>query len=135
MEMDDHQNLVVENPGRVFLELTDACNLRCQMCPSGKRGYKSSSLDISMVNDLLDQFSTNLPILHLYEWGEPLLYRNIRAVVEKAVRLGFKTRLSSNFYHVNQDILTFLASSGLHRIRISLDAATPQTYSSCPERK
>jgi radical SAM protein with 4Fe4S-binding SPASM domain len=128
MEIND-EKLIAGTPKRVFLELTDACNLRCSMCPSGKKKFKSTSLDFSLSCQLLEYFSNDLPILHLYEWGEPLLYRDIRGIIEKAVALNFRTRLSSNLYNVKEDLLTFLASSGLNRIRISMDAATESTYS------
>ena len=124
-----YKNFMAGNPKRVFLELTDACNLKCSMCPSGKKRFTSSSLDFKLACQLLDLFAVDMPILHLYEWGEPLLYKNISDIIKMAVGLNYKTRLSSNLYNVNKEMLTFLASSGLNRIRISMDAATERTYS------
>jgi radical SAM protein with 4Fe4S-binding SPASM domain len=118
-----------KRPERVFLELIDKCNLRCPMCPCTKKGTAGTSLDYQLADGIIDLFSENLPVLHLYEWGEPLLYKNIREIVKKAVSLKYKTRLSSNFFNTSVDMIRFIARSGIDKLRISIDASTSPTYS------
>jgi len=115
-------------PTRVFLEPTDACNLGCIMCPSGRERHPASFIDYKLALEILQLLAPTSPALHLYEWGEPLLHPRIFDLIETAVSLKFQTRFSTNLNNVKPEVLRFLAGSGLRRIRVSLDAATNETY-------
>ena len=115
-------------PRTVFLELTNACDLRCPICPTTYHRGPRHLLDATLARRLLAEVAPAGPNLFLYGWGEPLLHPEAIDLTRDAVALGLKVRLSSHLNRVSEPDLRSLATSGLHRLRVSMDAATPATY-------
>ena len=66
-------------PDRMYLESTNACNLRCIMCPTG-RGLaqrKKGFLDWDLFRQVIDEMAPHVATTTLHIWGEPLLHPRI----------------------------------------------------------
>jgi MoaA/NifB/PqqE/SkfB family radical SAM enzyme len=84
-------------PMHLQMEVTGACNLRCQMCLVGHRsplGRRSASLDLASFRRLLDELP-DVESLTLQGLGEPLLAPGLLDMVSLAkarrIRVGFNT--------------------------------------------
>lgn len=115
-------------PTRIFIEPTDACNLRCPMCPCTAAKGARHMLDYAAMISVLDSCEPARPYVHFYGWGEPLLHPRFTDIVEYAVNLQFPVILSTNLNTTDTDMIDFVATSGARRIRVSVDAATADTY-------
>jgi len=60
--------------------------------------------------------------------GEPLTNPDIDKLVEIGTKNGSKTIMTSNGLLLNKDLSTKLLKAGIHLLKISMDAATPETY-------
>jgi MoaA/NifB/PqqE/SkfB family radical SAM enzyme len=62
-------------------------------------------------------------------FGEPLMNPNIVEMVEKAGRVGSKVELITNGILLDADLAARLINSGLNTLWVSLDGASPESYS------
>ena len=105
---------------KIYLEISNICNLRCSFCPGTKR--KKRSLTEAEFSHLLPKLRPYSDFLYFHLMGEPLCHPNLQRFLELAGKAGFKVILTTNgtLLTAKQDIL--LAASGLHKVNISLHA-------------
>lgn len=118
-------------PLSISIEPTTSCNLRCPECPSGLRAFSrpTGMLQISEFNTFLHQFGKKLWSINFYFQGEPFLNKELLAMVEIAASKGIYTATSTNAHYFNDELAKQTVASGLHRLIISLDGTTQETYS------
>ena len=105
---------------KIYLEISNVCNLKCHFCPGTKRTPKIM---------MEEEFSTLLPklrpfadYLYFHLMGEPLCHPKLQRFLELAGDAGFKVILTTNgtLLPKQQDML--LRSSALHKVNVSLHA-------------
>jgi cyclic pyranopterin phosphate synthase len=81
---------------QMTVAITAHCNLRCVGCRYGRDFMPGRQLSLPMVQDLMtDGRAGGAEILRLYG-GEPLLHRDLAAMVSHGVELGFRTYVTTN---------------------------------------
>ena len=80
----------------VHLHPTRLCNLACRHCYSESDPQRTASLDPAVLGDALTVLRADGYRVISLSGGEPLVYRPLRAVVEKARELGFRVTMISN---------------------------------------
>ncbi len=78
---------------RVYLEITNACNLNCYFC-TNKKG--STFLSIDKINNYLQQIKEVSNYLYLHVLGEPLLHPNFNEILALLDKYNFKLQLVTN---------------------------------------
>ena len=112
--------------GRIIIEPTNHCNLKCALCPiSGlkrERGLLSLANFKKIIDDIPGLKSIN------FGWaGEPLLTKEIFKMVRYAGSLGIQTTVSTNTVLLDRYEDEAL-SSGLDNIIVCLDGASKETH-------
>ena len=107
-------------PLKLFIELTNKCNLRCTFCSSNSGGRQNDCLSLSQIESLL----SNAHDMGIFEigliGGEPLCYPHFFDVVEMIKNLYFSIHLNTNGF-CNKETLYKLSQSGIEKINISID--------------
>ena len=105
---------------KVYLEISNICNLSCRFCPGTKRPRKALTEEEFSV--LLPKLRPYTDFLYFHLMGEPLLHKHLERFLELAGDHGFKVILTTNgtLLKKQQDML--LRSPALHKINISLHA-------------
>jgi MoaA/NifB/PqqE/SkfB family radical SAM enzyme len=120
--------VVASLPRSLYLETTNRCDSKCQTCIRTFRGLEPpADLTLAQVKSIAEQF----PVLErvvLHGIGEPLLNREIFEIVAY-----LKSRAATVLFNSDAISLTLtralkLIDSGLDEYRVSMDAATPETY-------
>lgn len=118
---------------KIYLEISNLCNLRCSFCPGTKRPAKAMTEE---------EFASLLPkllpwsdYLYFHLMGEPLCHPLLESFLRLAGNAGFKVILTTNGTLLSQRQELLLNAPGLHKVNISLhafeanDLAVPfQTY-------
>jgi MoaA/NifB/PqqE/SkfB family radical SAM enzyme len=119
-------------PRMLMIEPTNECNLHCPLCPTGAgtlgrpRGY----LPFELYEHILAELDGALERLLLYNYGEPFLHPRIFDMIALARRAEVHTRISTNgLVFMRGGHADDLIASGLNHLRVSLDGATEETYS------
>ena len=105
---------------KVYLEISNICNLSCRFCPGTKRTKKALTPEELAV--LLPKIRPYTDYLYFHLMGEPLLHKNLEQFLEMAGSQGFKVILTTNGTLLKKQQLMLLRSPALHKINISLHA-------------
>lgn len=128
MESDPRPARVTELPRSLYLETTNRCDSECQTCVRTFRTLEpAADLTLARVKTIVAQFPV-LDRVVLHGIGEPLLNREIFDIVA-----FLKTRVPVVLFNSDAISLTArragrLIESGLDEYRVSMDAATRETY-------
>ena len=115
-------------PRNLYLEVTNRCNLKCKACIL-YRGSWESPRDLTY--DELVRITDQLPDLKriaLHGIGEPLLNEDLPAMIRHLKNRYVFVFFNSNGILLEQKQQNKLIDAGLDELRVSLDAASPQTY-------
>lgn len=105
----------------VNLEVTNHCNIKCKMCPAGydmkrEKGFMSFELFKKVIDD-----NPQLEFILPFQWGEPLMSKDIFDMVKYASSRFIRTMLTSNATLLNEEVCNRIVDSGLTRITFSID--------------
>jgi len=134
---------LVDRFGRIATDLrvslTDRCNLRCQYCmPAEGLDWLSGEnlLTQSELMRLLRLAVTRLGITHVrFTGGEPLLYRDLDAVVAATAALHPRPEIALTTNGVGlARRATALAAAGLDRVNVSLDTVDRYRFAAITRR-
>jgi sulfatase maturation enzyme AslB (radical SAM superfamily) len=109
---------------RLFhVELTNACNFKCDFCPITVSKRKRRSMPLSVFKKIVDQvadnWSTSFLLLHVL--GEPLLHADVLSAVRYASNRHLKVIVTTNGSLLNEGMIMGLGDSGLYSMDISLE--------------
>jgi GTP 3',8-cyclase len=115
------------------VSLTDRCNLRCSYCmPAEGLDWlpKPELLTDDEIVRLVGLAVTTLGITEVrFTGGEPLLRRDLPAIVERVAALEPRPEISVTTNGIGLDRLAApLRAAGLDRINVSLDTLSPTTF-------
>ena len=105
---------------KVYLEISNLCNLSCRFCPGTKRAKKAMTEEELAV--LLPKIRPYTDYLYFHLMGEPLLHPKLERFLEMAGEHGFKVILTTNGTLLKKQQEMLLRSPALHKINISLHA-------------
>ena len=115
-------------PREVYIEPTNRCNELCQTCPrTFYTREPEADLDLQRFVRVLDQFP-GVERVVLHGLGEPLLARDLPAMVSEANRRGARVLFNTNALALHRRLAERLVAAGLDELRVSMDAADRRTY-------
>ncbi len=114
-------------PAALDIEPTARCNLRCPMCQLSTWDRNPKDMTLERFRKVLDGFPSLLKI-KLQGIGEPLLNREVFAMVREAVGRGIAVEVTTNGTLLTEENCRRLLDSGLLAIYLSVDGATAETF-------
>lgn len=105
---------------KVYLEISNVCNLRCSFCPGTKRPPKV--MDEATFSALLPQLRPWTDYLYFHLMGEPLCHPLLDTFLRLASDAGFKVILTTNGTLLRRHQVMLLRAPGLHKVNVSLHA-------------
>lgn len=105
---------------KVYLEISNLCNLHCSFCPGTHRRPKV--MDAEEMGILLPKLQPWTDYLYFHLMGEPLLHPQLETFLSMAGDAGFKVILTTNGTLLPQQQEMLLSSPALHKVNISLHA-------------
>ena len=115
-------------PVCLYLETTNRCNLLCTTCP---RTYEELEPPADMSWDLFVSIVDQVPDLAravLHGVGEPMLVKNLPRMVRHLKARGVYVLFNTNGTVLNERNGRALIAAGLDELRVSLDAATADSF-------
>jgi len=112
--------------GRIIIEPSNICNLRCPLCPVSGAKREKGFLSLENFKKIIDDIPKIKSIN--FGWaGEPLLNKEVFKMVKYADLKGVRTIISTNTVLLNQYIDEVL-NSGLTNLIVCLDGASKETH-------
>ncbi len=109
-------------PNEIQIELTNACNLKCTMCPHTLGTIPKQDFPFDLFQQLLKK---NPPPKHLVltGWGEPLMHPHIFEMIHLTHQIWPSThvRFTTNGVLLNQETQTRLFELNVSAVTVSVD--------------
>ncbi len=105
---------------RVYLEITNVCNLRCSFCPGTKREPRFMSPE--GFSALAEKLQGHTRLLYFHLMGEPLLHPKLGQLLSIAHEKGFRVIITTNGTLLSDCAETLLSSPALYQVNISLQS-------------
>jgi len=105
---------------RIYLEITNVCNLRCSFCPGTRREPKFMRVD--EFSALADKLQGYTRFLYFHLMGEPLLHPDLGQLLDIAHAKGFRVIITTNGTLLSERAEALLSSPALYQLNISLQS-------------
>ena len=105
---------------KIYLEISNLCNLSCAFCPGTKRPKKAMTEE--EFSGLLPKLRPYTNFLYFHLMGEPLCHPKLERFLELAGDAGFRVILTTNGTLLKKQQEMLLSSPALHKVNISLHA-------------
>ena len=112
---------------KIYLEISNLCNLRCAFCPGTKRPPKA--MNEAEFSALLPKLRPWSDYLYFHLMGEPLCHPLLERFLELAYEAGFRVILTTNGSLLDKKRDILLHSPALHKVNISLHAFEANDFS------
>lgn len=119
-------------PVHMQIELTNYCNLKCPVCPTGIGAInrKPLAMDVSLFEQLMDEVGQCLLTLCLWGWGESILHPQLAEILRIASQHNVITILSTNGQNLNDEkMYEAIASYPPTHLIVAIDGLTNETNS------
>lgn len=103
---------------KIYVEITNVCNLACDFCPRTKR--KQEFMSVAAFCKILDRIKPYTDYIYLHVKGEPLLHPELDKFLDISYEKGFKVNITTNgtLIHKVRDML--LSKPALRQVNFSL---------------
>ncbi len=118
-------------PRIMQVETTNACNLRCRMCPRENMSRPVGFMDPGLFRRIVEEASRGgmLQVLKLYFMGEPVLHRELCGMVRFARGRGVPVvGLQTNATLLDETAARGLLEAGVNDVGISLEKNEAAAY-------
>ena len=107
---------------KVYIEITNLCNLNCKFCPPTKRlkGFMTVGNFERIIKQIYKK--TNLVCLHVK--GEPLLHPDLLEILKVLEKYDLKTNITTNGVLLKEKLEILKQSKSVRQINISLHSFT-----------
>jgi len=115
-------------PPIIAIEPTNACMMKCIMCPRQYMKRKIGFMDINLFKKIIDQTRgcTNMVSLELF--GDALLHPKIEEMISYLHKKGILSQISTNPMSLSDKNINKILNSELDILLLSLDAIDDKTY-------
>lgn len=105
---------------KIYLEISNVCNLKCSFCPGTKRPAKV--MTEAEFSALLPKLRPWADYLYFHLMGEPLCHPKLERFLQLAGEAGFHVILTTNGTLLAKQQEILLNAPALHKVNISLHA-------------
>ena len=105
---------------KIYLEISNICNLHCAFCPGTRR--RKHSMTEAEFTELLPKLRPYTDYLYFHLMGEPLCHPLLERFLELACEAGFRVILTTNGTLLPKQQRILLNAPALHKVNISLHA-------------
>ncbi len=127
----------LSQPYVIMVDPCDACNFKCNFCPTNiskenlslRHKHMPYDMFVKIVDDM-KEFPEKIKAVDLYGFGEPLLHKDLPRMIKylKESNVCEKIRIATNGALLNKKLSESLVDSGLDYMKISIEALNAADY-------
>ena len=99
---------------KIYLEITNSCNLNCDFCIKNSRKIKY--IDTKEYQYIINKIKNNTKEIYMHVLGEPLMHKDINYFIDYAYNNKLLVNITTNGYLINR----IKDNHHIHRLNISL---------------
>ena len=112
-------------PEKLYLDITQDCNLYCKMCRDGLQ-ITGKTMSADLFYRLIDETSPFVKSYSLFNWGEPLIVKDFKErvkYVNTKKRKDCSIEISTNGMLLSSEMIEFLRSMNIDRKSTRLNSS------------
>jgi len=110
---------------RIYIEITNICNLKCDFCPETAR--KKENMSINVFEKIIEKVNDYTDYIYLHVKGEPLLYPELEQILDICSEYKKQVIITTNGVLLNEKKEMLVTKPAVRQINISLHA-TKKTF-------
>ena len=116
-------------PRQLWVEPTNACNLRCSMCLNRKlKKEEKGYMELPLFQKIIEECRGYVVNINLHHRGESLLHPELGEMVRLAHGAGMRSSIHTNATLLDEEKSGALVSAGLDALSFSFDGFEAETY-------
>ncbi len=117
-------------PRLIDIEMTNTCNFRCLMCPTGNFSQKRAKgfMDDAVFYKILDEIRPHRTPLRFIRWGEPLTHPRILDYLRACREAGVLTHVNTNGSKLDAAMVDALLDIPLDSLKFSFQGVDRKSY-------
>lgn len=118
-------------PRYIDVELTNTCNFKCLMCPTGNfsQERKKGLMQDEVYFEIMNNIRLRKTPLRFIRWGEPTLHPRFINYISMAKKEGITCHINTNGSLLNREKITELIDTELDSIKFSFQGVDAKSYS------
>ncbi len=119
-----------EFPRLIDVEMTNTCNFRCLMCPTGNFSQKRAKgfMTDELFYRLLEDIRPYRTPLRFIRWGEPLTHPSILQYLRDCRTAGVMTHINTNGSKLTDEMMDELLAIPVESIKFSFQGVDRKSY-------
>lgn len=115
-------------PDHLDIEVTNACQCSCPMCPRFKMKREVGFMQLWLAEKIASESFGKVKTCYLHMMGEPLLHPEIGKIVRMFRSSGIWTCMSTNAQFLTPEKVVELCEAGLDQLIVSMDSIDRDKY-------
>ncbi len=103
---------------KIYLEITNICNLKCSFCPDGNR--KKEFMKVENFKYVIEQIKDYTNLIALHVKGEPLMHPELEEILKICYDAKLQVNITTNATLMEKNLRVLLNSPAIRQINMSL---------------
>ena len=107
---------------KIYIEITNICNLRCKFCPEASR--KKEQMELEKFEEVISKIHNHTKLVALHVKGEPLLHNQLEQILEILEKYKIKANITTNGTLIKDNLEIIKNSKSVRQINFSIHSIT-----------
>lgn len=107
---------------KIYIEITNICNLKCSFCPENNRTKQSMSVE--NFEEIICKIHNHTKLVCLHVKGEPLLHNKLQEILEILEKYNLKANITTNGTLIKDKLEILKKSKAVRQINFSIHSIT-----------
>ena len=103
---------------KIYIEITNICNLNCEFCPDTNR--KKEIMSLEKFEEVIRKIHKFTKLVTLHVKGEPLLHKDLENILKILEKYNLKTNITTNGTLIKDKLEIIKNSNAVRQINFSL---------------
>ena len=103
---------------KIYVEITNICNLKCEFCPQTTR--KKGSMSLEEFEEVIRKIHNYTKLVCLHVKGEPLLHNDLEGILKILEKYNLKTNITTNGTLIKEKLDILKKSKAVRQINFSI---------------
>ena len=102
---------------KIYVEITNICNLKCKFCPETSR--KKESMSVEDFEEVIKKIHNHTNLITLHVKGEPLMHNNLGDILNTLEKYNLKANITTNGTLIKEKLKIIKNSKAVRQINFS----------------
>ena len=103
---------------KIYVEITNICNLKCEFCPQTNR--KKEYMSLEKFEEVIMKIHKHTKLVCLHVKGEPLLHNDLEGILKILEKYNLKTNITTNGTLIKEKLEIIKESKAVRQINFSI---------------